>query len=134
MTRDDSTMLLAAALVFGGLLGALVWAGARKAPSSSSPAAPVPGNPAAPIIPIGPFPDLKVGDGLIVDAARASMPAPFVGLVPAVVDQVLTDRAFVSVRAVTSTIPVATFAGSIPRDAISRVVPSALPAGFLPVV
>lgn len=132
MTRDDSIMIVAG-LVFGGLLGGLIWLGARKAPAASSPLPSLPGDPSSPIIPIGLFPDLKAGDGLIVDAAAASLPAPFVGLVPATVDLV-TDRSLVSVRALSATLPPSTFSGTIPRSAIVRVLSSVLPAGFTPVV
>lgn len=132
MASDDTALAVAGVVAFGALFGGLLWLGARR---SAAPAPPLPNDPNGPaIVPVGLFPDLKAGDAVIVDASRASLPAPFAGLVLAVVDLILTDRSVVSVRALSASVPPATFAGTIPRDAIVRVLPPAIPPGFVPVV
>ncbi len=70
------------------------------------------------------FPDLAVGDHVIVDPTKTNM-QPALQAFPAVegvVDLVLQDKALVSIRL---TVPFP-YAGTIPRLAIVRVVPRSL--------
>jgi hypothetical protein len=71
------------------------------------------------LIPAGFFPDLAVGDVVLVDAARANVPG--IGGALMKIDMLLSDRNLVSAQ----TYPVKTFSGTIPRDAILQVVSKA---------
>ncbi len=131
--------LLVAGLVAVGL-GAtfvLVTSTAPKTPGlpnlppptpQAKPLPPVPAPTLTPSIPglapAGLFPDLAVGDHVIVDPTKTNM-QPALQAFPAVeaaVDLVLQDKAVVSIR---MTVPFP-YAGTIPRSAILRVVPKPL--------
>jgi len=72
------------------------------------------------LIPVGLFPDLGIGDVVLVDAARANVP-PRLGGALMKIDLLLSDRNLISAQ----TYPVKTFSGTIPRDAILQVVSKA---------
>jgi hypothetical protein len=69
---------------------------------------------------VGLFPDLGIGDVVLVDAARANVP-PRLGGALMKIDLLLSDRNLISAQ----TYPVKTFSGTIPRDAILQVVSKA---------
>jgi hypothetical protein len=69
------------------------------------------------LTPVGLFPDLAVGDVVMVDAARANVPGVLGGALMKI-DMLLSDRNLISAQ----TYPVKTFSGTIPRDSILSVV------------
>jgi hypothetical protein len=91
----------------------------------------LPPLPKIPSLPVEPasflFPDLAVGDVVVVDAKKAKLPSTvpggLLGQVLMQVDLVLTDKNVVSA----ATFPVKTFSGTIPRDAIVARVPKTPP-------
>lgn len=109
------------ALSLVAIVGLLAWGKSRPAPSlpSSSP------DERPPLDNVVLFPDLKVGDAVVVDAAAAGIQGASTPLIVCTVDIVMTDRTLVSVRAQASS-----FAGTIPRSAIVRVLPPPPPGVF----
>lgn len=113
---------LLAGLAVAGVAGVgLVWWGhskeqaRRKSERPLDPLELIPPSPERVVL----FPDLRAGDVVLVDPVRASIASVVDGLpLPLVVDLVLGDRAFVSVRAP----GVGGFRGTIPRASILRVV------------
>jgi hypothetical protein len=99
-------------------VGLVMWGSARASKAApSSPGVPRPE-------PVGMFPDLKVGDTVVVDTAAANVPAD-VPTIVAIVDLVLVDPTLVSVQAVG-----VSFRGTIPRVSILRVLPPPPPGVF----
>jgi hypothetical protein len=122
----DSTAVVVVVVAASAAAGALLFA-FRASPSGASGVAsrgeaPSPEN-------VGLFPDLRVGQAVLVDSAAANLPAPFSAqpLVPCVVDMILSDRSLVSVR--TGVAGLASFSGTIPRSSIRQVLPT-LPPGL----
>lgn len=117
MAKGDATILIGvavSAIAFGGLL----WWGSSRASSS-------PPSPSSPDLePIGPFPDLKVGDLVLVDAHAAELPLPLLdgGQVLMVVDQILTDRFLVNAKNADPRFLLSNFSGTIKRSAIVKLV------------
>ncbi len=121
--KSDTAIILGVVVTGAAVAGLVWWGHHRELSPAVTPrgADPGPSN-------VGPFPDLRVGSPLLVDSAAANLPPPFVGVVPAIVDQILSDPFVVSVRAVA---PSGTpFAGTIPRSSIVRVL-TAIPPGLL---
>lgn len=72
------------------------------------------------------FPDLAVGDIVVVDIKKANLPSmngDVLGHALMRVDMILTDKSLVSV----ATYPIKTFSGTIPRDAIVQRLPPTPP-------
>lgn len=128
MKSADATILVAVLASAAAVAGLAFW-GSRK--SSAQPGQVVPGGAVVPQN-VGPFPSLAVGTPVLVDSARANLPAPFSlsPTVPCVVDMILSDPTLVSVR--TGIPGVASFSGTIPRSAIVQILP-AVPASLLQV-
>ncbi len=120
--KSESTILLALAVSAAAVGGLLWWGSSRAHPAQRT--ADDPGFPQN----VGAFPGLAVGTPVLVDSAKANLPPPFssVPLVACVVDQLLTDPQFVSVR--TGVPGVSSFSGTIPRSAIVQILPSVPPS------
>lgn len=116
MTSDAK--IVVAVLGFGAAFaGLLVW-GSRRA--SSAPPDPL-------VIPAGMFPDLKLGDVVLVDAVKGRLPPPFDvgGLVLMQVDFVLSDKFLISVANIDPRFSGLKLSHVIERGAIFNVVPRA---------
>lgn len=112
---DDGMGLVLLGVVVTGATFAAILFFAKKA--AAGPAV-TPGTPVPTPQNVVLFPDLKVGDVVTVDTVKGNIPPPSNGtpLLACVVDMLVTDPVFISVRALT-----APFAGTITRDAIVRV-------------
>ncbi len=122
--KSDATILVALAVSAAAVGGLLWWGSSRAHPAQGTTPSDDPGFPQN----VGPFPGLAVGTPVLVDSAKANLPAPFsaVPLVACVVDQILSDPQFVSVR--TGVPGVASFSGTIPRSSIVQILPSVPPS------
>lgn len=121
--KDGSIALLAVGLA--GLGAAFVWL-QRKPVGANGPFV-VPSSTRTPSDPNqGPiaFPSLKVGDGIMVDSAKAALPSPFnlTPQVPMRVDLILSDSSLISASAGIDAPSLPHFSGSIPRASIISVI------------
>ncbi len=125
MAKGDGTIFLGVALSAVAFAGLLLWGSSRAA--SSPPPAPSPE-----LEPTGPFPDLRVGDLVLVDSHAADLPLPLLdgGQVVMVVDQILTDRFVVSVKNADPRFLATNFSGTIKRSSIIKVIARLPPAVF----
>ena len=112
--KGDAKILIGVVVTGAAFAGLLVW-GSRRASSAPSSPGPV-------IEPTGPFPDLRVGDVVLVDALAAKLPPPLDsgGQVVMQVDQLLRDPILVSVKPFDPRFPLVKFSGTIDRGAILR--------------
>lgn len=116
--KGDAKILIGVAVTGAAFAGLLLW-GSRRAKS---------GPPQEPlVIPAGMFPDLKLGDLVLVDAVKGRLPPPFDvgGLVLMQVDFILTDKFLVSVANVDPRFSGVKLSHVIERGAIFNVVPRA---------
>lgn len=111
--KGDAKILIGVAVTGAAFAGLLLWGSRRGA--SSAPPGPT-------IEPVGPFPDLRVGDVVLVDAAKGKLPAPLDagGFVTMQVDQVLSDPFLVSVANFDPRFIGIKFSGTIERAAIVK--------------
>lgn len=119
--KGDAKILIGVAVTGAAFAGLLLW-GSRRASSAAPPGPPT-------IEPVGPFPDLRVGDVVLVDASKGKLPAPLDagGLVTMQVDQVLTDPFLVSVANFDPRFIGIKFSGTIDRAAIVRLLARGAP-------
>lgn len=117
--KGDGKIIVGVAVSAAAFAG-LLWWGSRRASSAPAPTAP-------PLEPVGPFPSLRVGDLLLVDAQAAELPLPLRdgGQVVMIVDQVLSDPFMVSAKNADPRFLSVSFSGSIRRAAIVKVLASA---------
>lgn len=106
--KGDTKILIGVGVSLAAVVGLVAW-GVSRGKALAGPAAQN----------VALFPDLKVGDIVLVDATKANLRSALAQIV-CTVDLVLTDPSVVSVRETAPLVPPGEH-GTIPRDAILRV-------------